>query len=107
MAAPTPSPDTAGQPRWWRAPQALWRDVAEGVLLLDGGSDPATGPEPVLLTGPGADVWAGLADGPTRAELAARLGATYRAEPGQLAADLAAVLDDLLARGLVTTGGEG
>lgn len=103
MTAPT----VPTEPRWVRAPDALWRSVARGVLLLDGADDPATGAGPVLLTDPGAALWDALARPRTRPELAAGLAARFGADVGVVDADVAGVLDLLIDRRLVVPGPEG
>lgn len=92
----TPEPAVA---RSTLAPSArvLHRATLDGVVLLnlDGG-------DPVLLTGPGASLWAALETGPVRRDdLVATVAAEYRVEPGLVAGDLEGVVDQLHGLGVV------
>lgn len=76
--------------RWVRDPRVLWRDVADGVLLLAGGAQ-----EPVLLSGTGALLWDRLVEPLTDEDLAARLAEVCGEQLEVVLADLEPALADL------------
>jgi hypothetical protein len=79
-----------------RSADLHWKDVEGDVLALD------TRTELYLAVNKsGALLWQLLARGTTRAELVDRLAHEYDLAPARAASDVAALLDDLSARGLL------
>ncbi|MCU0268916.1 MAG: PqqD family protein [Acidimicrobiales bacterium] len=95
---PPPGDPLADGTRWVRSAQVLERLLPHGILLLA-----LDGDEPILVTGPGPDLWHVLDEPRTLAELAGLLGARYDADADVVARDLAPVLERLEASRLVTT----
>lgn len=81
---------------WRRRPDVLWRRSVEAVIL-----GAASGGDPVTLTGTGAAVWDLLEEPTTLADLVAVLAAEYGADPAVVEHDVAALLADLQALGVV------
>lgn len=86
--------------RWRRSETVLWRALTDGVVLLPA-ADPDTTVEPVVVTGPGLDIWRLLASPQTADELADALRGTYTDADDRLHGDVMAVLDQLARRGLL------
>lgn len=86
--------------RWRRRADVLWRRAVDAVVLLPVGAD-----DPVLLPASGAAVWELLEQPATLAELVQALGEVYAADDveADVAADVAALLDQLVALGAVET----
>jgi len=84
------------EPRLRRGEHVLWRRSLDAVLLL-----PVGAAEPLTLAGTGPDVWELLAAPASAPELARELGARFDADPATVEADLAPVLDRLLALGAI------
>lgn len=83
-------------PRWVRAPEVLWRETPDGVVLLPPGVS-----EPFALTDSGAAVWELLAD-PVELEAAVEHLATAYAVPADVVgASVQPLLHDLERRGAV------
>lgn len=82
--------------RWCRSPAARWRSLPDGVLLAS-----PSHPEPIVVTGPGRDVWDLLGAGPRHDDLVASLGERYGTEAARVRRDVEALLADLAERGLV------
>jgi hypothetical protein len=83
----------AGQSRYVRSDRILWRRTMDGVVVL-----PVEHGEYFDLTGTGLVLWELLGTPHTVDEAAAALLARYEGSPGQVAADLAPVLEDLVRR---------
>jgi hypothetical protein len=76
-----------------RATRVLWRRTEGGVVVLVPGDD-----EFIHLTGTGVAVWDALVVPRTRHELARLLANSYRADPVDVAGDVAPVIDQLVGR---------
>jgi Coenzyme PQQ synthesis protein D (PqqD) len=85
-------------PRFWRREDVLWRRSLDAVIFF-----PTGGSEPVTLAGTGPDVWALLATPASVGELARELARGYDADPRVVEADLAPVLEQLVALGVVAS----
>lgn len=83
-------------PRFVRDPAALWRRVADGVLVL-----PPAETEPFLIGGSGGALWDVLSSPVTIDEAAAILADAYGAPVADVRAGIAGVLDELAARGAI------
>ena len=81
---------------WTRAPTVLWRRTPATLVLLD-----AEDGAPVTVGGPAADLWSLLDEPTTLAEATELLAEADSADPSQVSDDLARMLEDLEARGLV------
>lgn len=79
-----------------RAPHVLQRRTLGAYVLLA-----VDGDEPLIVAGTGADVWTLLADVRTLADLVDALSAHYSGDPDVIAADVRALLDTLVAAGVV------
>lgn len=79
-----------------RRADVLWRSTVDGVLIRPPGASVVT-----KLAGTGGALWAALDEPASFAEVCAHLAATHDADPATIAADLAPVIDDLVARGVV------
>jgi hypothetical protein len=82
--------------RYRRSPTELARSVGDRVILAGTDRD---GFE--VLEGPGAIVWALLADAVTRDEITETLAASFGAPREEIGRDVGALLRDLRRRGLV------
>jgi hypothetical protein len=78
--------------RFVRAHHVLQRRTLETFVLLA-----VDGNEPVVLAGTGADVWSLLVEACTLEELVGTLAEHYSGDPDVIAADVAALLDTLVA----------
>ena len=78
--------------RFVRSPHVLQRRTLETFVLLA-----VDGDEPVVLGGTGADVWSLLVEARTLEELVDTLAEHYSGDPDVIAADVAALLDTLVA----------
>jgi hypothetical protein len=74
----------------------VWRHAHGSVLVL-----PMSGHDVMHLTGAGDDLWQLLAEPLTVDEVASRLAEIYDRSPEEIIQDIAPVLDDLVARGVV------
>lgn len=74
----------------------LWRKVGDEILISDAGSETIFG-----LDGAGARMWQLIAEDGSIDAAVAVLAAEFDAAPDAIAADLNALIQDLLARGLV------
>ena len=81
---------------WTRTPTVLWRRTPATLVRLD--TDEGA---PVTVGGPAADLWTLLDEPTTLAEATELLAEAYSADPNQVRDDLARMLEDLEARGLV------
>ncbi len=79
-----------------RAPGAIWRTGDFGVTVLG-----TTSEEPVTLAGSGVAVWDALARPRRRVELVEILATRFAADRDEIARDVAPVLDELLAGGVL------
>jgi hypothetical protein len=70
----------------------LWRRSLDAVAVL-----PVDAPDPLTLAGTGPAVWDLLVEWRTVEELAAMLSAAYGTDPETVAADVAPVLETLVA----------
>ena len=86
----------ARSPLLVRSPATLRRDGPFGVVLLAPGDE-----EPRALAGSAVAVWEALAETVSRDDLVADLAAAFGADPATVAADVAPLLDALLASGAV------
>lgn len=80
---------------WGRAPAAVWRRTARGVVVLRPGGDDA-----VLLDGTAAELWELLEPPISASELAARLATRYGAPTDQVLTDVGPTLLELQATGV-------
>jgi hypothetical protein len=83
------------------SPDVAWVDSGDRVVLVRL-ADP--GLEPVVLEGTAAELWLALAEHPTLEGLVGDVAARYEAPAEALAADVAAFVEDLRARGLLASG---
>jgi hypothetical protein len=79
-----------------RGEHVLWRESLDAVLLLPVGTAP-----PITLVGTGPEVWELLAAPASAPELARELATRHDADPATVEADLAPVLDRLVALGVI------
>lgn len=84
-------------PAFRQHPGTLRRRLPDGVLLL---APAAT--EPIVITGPGADLWDLLARPDAFASAADTIARAYAGDPDQVRRDLAPVWDRLVAVGALT-----
>lgn len=84
--------------RFRQEPAAVFRTLTDGVVVL---SLIEPDDEPLFLAGPGGDLWAALATPHTLDELAIELSSRYGQPPERIAADIAPVLEDLLAASIL------
>lgn len=84
--------------RFRQEPATVFRTLTDGVVVLSLIEPDA---EPLFLAGPGGDIWAELATPHTLDELAAELSSRYGPPPERIAADIAPVLDDLVAASIL------
>ncbi len=82
-------------PRWRRAPDALWRRIPAGAVVLARHGD-----EPLTLNPTAAALWDLLAAPTTVDEATAALAAAYDADPAIVRADVDLVLARLAAAGV-------
>ena len=78
--------------RFVRSPHVLQRRTLDTFVLLA-----VDGDEPVVLGGTGADVWSLLVEARTLEELVDTLAEHYSGDPDVIGADVAALLDTLVA----------
>lgn len=83
-------------PRWRRRADVLWRRSLDAVIFLPPGES-----EPLTVTATGPEVWDLLAEPRSLEELAGTLAATHHADPSVVASDLAPVIEQLVALGVV------
>ena len=79
---------------------ALSRELDGEVLVLDLKTSFYFG-----LTGTGARIWQLIESGSSRDAIVSVLSGEYGGDADVIAADVDAFIDDLVARGLITTGG--
>jgi hypothetical protein len=82
--------------KYRRASRTVWRHAHGSVLVL-----PMSGHDVMHLTGTGDDLWQLLAEPLTVDQAARRLADIYDRSPDEIIQDIAPVLDDLVARGVV------
>ena len=78
------------------SPDVIFRDLNGEAVLLDFGTGRYFGLNPV-----GTRIWTLLAEGSSVSAIIAILAAEFDAPPGDIAADVEALLSELTARGLV------
>jgi Coenzyme PQQ synthesis protein D (PqqD) len=78
--------------RYRRRPDVLWRRSLDAVAVLPVGT-----PDPLTLAGTGPAVWDLLVEWRTLEDLAALLSAAYGTEPETVTADVAPLLESLVA----------
>jgi Coenzyme PQQ synthesis protein D (PqqD) len=78
--------------RWRRRADVLWRRSLDGVLLLPSGAE-----EPLTLAGTGPEMWELLAEPISMPDLTRELATRYETDAATVEADLAPVLDHLVA----------
>ena len=77
--------------------RTMQSNLPEGeVVLLDENTDELIG-----LNGTASEIWQLLSEGATPEEVARRLEAKYDVEPDRLRADLADLVETLMARGML------
>ena len=81
---------------WVANPRVLHRRMPDGVILLA-----VSGGDPVFLEGTAEELWDLLTTPISLAAVARELADRHGAEVGVVENDIAAALDDLVARGLV------
>ncbi len=91
----------AGQSRYARAGDVLWRRAGAAVIVL-----PVHGGDVVELGGSGAALWDVLAEPTTVEDAATLLAELFGADRSLVAADVAAALADLCRRDVVRRDGE-
>ena len=89
--------DSNQESRFVRAPEVLWRQLADAVLIRT-----VANPDVVELFGTGVLLWAALVEPVTVADLATELAAVVGAPLDVVAPDVRTALADLAGRGLVT-----
>lgn len=75
-----------------------WREIDGEIVALDVGAA-----EYIAVTGSGAALWPYLVAGARRSELVTHLTDRYRVDEATAAADVGSFLEELSARGLVTS----
>ena len=88
--------EPAGEPRWRRAPDALWRRAFDAVIVLPAGVD-----EPMTLVGSGPQLWELLVEPRTFASLVDALASAFSEDRDVVAADIAPVVERLIAVGAI------
>jgi len=91
------TPDFDPDARFVRAPEVLWRQLADATLART-----VANPEIVELRGTGVLLWMALVEPVTARALARELAAAVGAPADVVAHDVRAALADLVHRGLVT-----
>ena len=81
---------------WARADDALWRAPIDGVVVLVPSAD-----EPVVLGGSAAVAWHVLEQPRTLRDLCERLAVLYNVTAATIVGDVAPLLDELDARGVL------
>jgi len=76
--------------RFVRAPDALWRDLVDGVLLLSPSLE-----QPIAVLGPAADAWDALSAPAEFPDVVRQLVERYRGRPADVERDLAGVFAEL------------
>ena len=84
--------------RWRRRPDVLWRRSLDAVVLL-----PAAADDVITLAGTGPAVWEVLAEWRTVDDVVGIMAAAYGTSPEVVATDLAPLLADLEAKGVLQT----
>jgi len=82
--------------RWQRAEEVLSRRLPDGVIVLS-----LHAGDPVVVTGPGGELWDLLVDERSTGEIVAALAAHYGIEPGDVRDEIVPLLHDLHARGVL------
>lgn len=82
--------------RWRRCPEALWRRSLDAVIVLA----PAHA-DPIMLTGSGPALWELLVEPGTVAQLATVLARDHAADPAEVEADIAPVIEQLAEAGAI------
>ncbi len=77
---------------------ALWRSTLDAVVLL---SAARSDTDPLVIDGPGVQVWDILEDPTTLADIVDQLSATFEGDPAVMAQDVSALLERLRDEGLV------
>ena len=85
--------------RYQRAAGAVWRQAHGSVFVL-----PDSGRDVVVLTGTGEQLWWLLAEPMTMDQAAHRLGEIFGVPATAVSRDVAPVVDDLAARGVLERG---
>lgn len=98
---PTTTPTTPEPDRpYTQHPAVLAQHTLRGVLVLGPDAD-----EPVLLTQPGDLVWEQFAQRRTCSEVVAELSAQFDAPAAVIKRDIAALVRELVAHGLIVESG--
>lgn len=84
------------QAQYRRASSVVWRKSHDAVLVR-----PVVQAEIVALSGTAEAMWELLVDRMTIDELSSKLAQTYAAPAAQIRDDIAPMLDDLVARGVI------
>jgi hypothetical protein len=85
--------------RWQRADEVLSRRLPDGVIVLS-----LHRGDPLVVTGPGGELWDLLADERSTSEVVAALAEHFGAEPTTVHDEIVPLLHDLRERGLLVTG---
>jgi hypothetical protein len=89
--------ESSGEARQYRrAPDALWRELADCVLLLSPTMD-----EPIAIVRPAADAWSLFGERADLDAIARVLAARYGADAAMVRRDLQPVIDQLVGAALL------
>lgn len=88
----------AADARWSRSPDALWRSTLDAVVLL---SAARSDTDPLVVDGPGVQLWDIIEEPATLDEIVAELSETFDGEPDVMARDISGLLERLREEGLV------
>ena len=83
--------------RWVRSDDALWRSTLDSVVLLSATRHDA---DPLVVDGPGVQVWALIEEATTVDEIVADLARTFSGDREVMERDVSAFLETLRAEGL-------
>lgn len=84
--------------RWTRSRDALWRSTLDAVVLLSAGRSDT---DPLVVDGPGVQVWDILETPATLEEIVGRLSETFEGDHDVMAQDVSTLLERLHGEGLV------
>ena len=97
-AATEPSVTAVGSTRWTRRSDALWRSTLDAVVLLSAGRSDT---DPLVIDGPGVQVWDILEEPATLDEIVGHLSETFEGDHRVMEQDVTDLLERLHDEGLV------
>ncbi len=98
MAQHAETPVTAGDVRWVRSREALWRSTLDAVVLL---SAARSDTDPLMVDGPGVQVWEIIEEPATITDIVEQLSTAFEGDPVAMAQDVSELLVRLRDEGLV------